>query len=175
MTKRYLINRMDIAEFRDISNTVHDKVLNQFITDAQFADLQPLLGSNFFNDLERNFDSASDPNYKFLLNGGDYTHNGVTYTCYGLKVVLVHFAYGRYILLGSNKDTPFGHVVKTSESSQPSSDANKKTIHKQCQQLAFNYWENVRTFLNRKADDYPLWKEGGCSTVKGSFRMKRIG
>ena len=172
MSKVLLITRTDIAEFKDISQTVHDKVLNQHINDAQFMDLQPLLGVQLFNDLLRNY---TDANYQSLLNEGDYTYNSVTYFNVGLKRVLIDYVYSRYILLGSNKDTPFGHVVKQTDSSVQSSEGNKKTIHKQNQQMAFANWNNVEDFINRNADDYPLWNSGSCINKTGNFRISKIG
>ena len=166
-----LINRTDIAEYRQISKSVPDKVLNQFIQDAQFVDIQKLLGRDFYNDLIRNY---TDDNYQTLLNGGDYTYQSVTYTNVGLKTVIVHYAYARYVLEGSQIDTPFGAVLKLNPDSQPTSDGNKKTKAKSNQQTGFNYWENVMDFLDRNSDDYDLWTNN-CVVQKGNFRISKIG
>ena len=170
--RRLLINRTDIAEWKNISKTVNDEVLNPFIFDAQFIDLQKLMGSQFFNDLERNYDNVV---YQSLLNAGDYTHLSVIYYNAGIKRVLVDYAYSRYVLLGSNRDTPFGLVVKQTQDSQPSSIEDKKTMHKMNQQSAFNYWESVVDFINRNETDYPLWNDAECVVKRGSFRISRIG
>ena len=166
-----LINRTDIAEYRQISKSVPDKVLNQFINDAQFVDIQKLLGRDFYNDLIRNY---TDANYQTLLNGGDYTYQSVTYTNVGLKTVIVHYAYARYVLEGSQIDTPFGDVLKLNPDSQPTSDGSKKTKAKSNQQTGFNYWENVLDFLDRNASDYSLW-ESSCVVKRGGFRISKIG
>lgn len=170
--RRLLINRTDIAEWKDVSQTINDKVLNQFIYDAQFIDLQKLMGSQFYNDLERNYDSTV---YQALLNEGDYTHLSVTYFNAGLKRVLIDYAYARYTLLGSNRDTPFGRVIKQTPESVETSIEDKKTIHKMNQQTGFNYWENVVDFINRNTSDYPLWRDAECIVKRGSFRISRIG
>ncbi len=166
-----LVNRTDIAEYRQISSTVKDKVLNSFINDAQFVDVQDLLGRDFYNDLIRNF---TDDNYQTLLNRGDYTYQTVTYTNVGLKAVIVHYAYSRYVLEGSQTDTPFSLVEKLNPDSQPVSDGSKKTRAKSNQQTAFNYWENVIDFLDRNSSDYPLWTSG-CVVKRGGFRISKIG
>lgn len=165
-----LINRTDIALFRQISNTVLDNVLNMHITDAQFVDVQKLLGMDFYNDIVRN--PATVPNAA-LLDGGDYTFQSITYTNVGLKAVIVHYAYGRYALEGSETDTPFGFVEKLNPDSQPTSDKSKERKAKSNQQIAFNYWENVVQFLDRNATDYPLW-DNGCITQRGNFRISKI-
>ena len=149
-----LITRNDIAQYRQITDNVNtDKVINEHITDAQFHDVQKLLGSDFYNDLIRNSTGA---NYVSLLNEGDYTFNSITYTNVGLKAVIAHYAYSRYILEGSQTDTPFGYVLKTNENSTPVSDASKSSKSKRSQIMAFNYWENVKDFLDRNNDDYPF-------------------
>lgn len=172
MSRVLLINRTDIAEFRDISKTVLDKIINQHIYDAQFQDLQRLMGVQFYNDMLRNH---TDAIYQTLLNDADYVFQNITYSNVGLKTVLVHYAYSRYALLGHNKDTPFGLVVKQTENSLPSSEGNKKSLHKMNQTMAFNYWENVRDFLNRNASTYPLWNNGRCIDHRGNFRISKIG
>ncbi len=170
--RRLLINRTDIVEWKDISDTINDKVLNQHIYDAQFIDLQRLMGSQFYNDLERNYDNTV---YQSLLNEGDYTHLSTTYFNAGIKRVLVDYAYARYVLLGSNRDTPFGLVVKQTNESVQTSIEDRKTIHKINQHSGFNYWENVVDFINRNSTDYPLWNEAECIVKRGSFRISRIG
>ena len=165
-----LISRIDIAQYRQISDTVYDNVLNQHIIDAQFNDLQKLMGIDFYNDLIRNY---GDVKYTTLLEGGTYTYQGVTYTNVGLKAVLVHYAYSRYVLFGGQTDTPFGYVEKLNNDSQQVSLEGKKTISKMNEQVAFNYWENVNLFLERNAATYPLYKTG-CVTQNRTFRISKI-
>ena len=171
MAQTYLITRTDIAEYRQISNSVYDDVINMHILDAQFSDVQKLLGADFYNDLIQN---NTDANYVTLLNGGTYVYQTVTYTNVGLKAVLVHYAYSRYILTGSQTDTPFGYVEKLNEQSEKVDINGKKTISKMNQQIAFNYWENVKQFLDRNASDYPLW-ENSCANYNQTFRISKIG
>ena len=166
-----LINRADIAEYRQISETVYDNVLNQQILDAQRIDLVNLMGAEFYNDLIRN---STDANYVTLLDGGDYTYNNTPYTNYGLKAVLVHYTYSRYVLFGDQTDTPFSFVTKTNENSTPVSTEAKKTTSKNNEQVAFNYWENVQLFLERNKDDYPLYKSCLIPQTR-SFKFSKIG
>ena len=165
-----LINRADIQVYRQVSNSTYDDVLNQHILDAQFVDLQDLMGMDFYNDLVRN--SATVANAA-LLDGGTYTYNGITYTNVGLKAVLSHYAYARYIMFGSQTDTPFGFAEKSTQESNSVSDTGKKTMFKMNQQTAYKYWENVSAFLNRNESDYPLWKNG-CALTKTKFRISKI-
>jgi len=172
-----LITRTDIAKYKQISKTADTtaiNTLNQFIDDAQFADLQPLMGSDFYNDMIRNYDNVV---YQSLINGGDYEYNGTTYTNYGLKAVIVHYAHGRYVLNGSQIDTPFSYIEKLNSdgTSKQVSTESKKNTSKMSQQLAFNYWENVKAFLDRNETDYPLWTSNCNVRRSGGFRISKIG
>ncbi len=171
-----LITRTDIAKYKQISKTADNtavNLLNQFIDDAQFADLQPLMGSEFYNDFIRNYENVV---YQALLNGGDYEYNGITYTNQGLIPVLVHYAHSRYVLYGSQIDTPFSYIEKLNNdgSSRQVSTDGKKNTSKMSEQLAFNYWESVKLFLDRNSTDYPLWV-GNCNVRGGGFRISKIG
>ena len=140
------------------------------ILDAQVFDLQKLLGANFFNDLVENYTSTD---YQTLLNGGTYDFRSVTYTNYGLKSVLVHYAYARYVRFGQNIDTPLGIVVKLADNSEQSSTSDKKAAYTDNQTLAFNYWENVRTFLDRNRSTYTLFDEN-CVVNYNILKIKTI-
>lgn len=168
-----LINRTDFANnHRQVTESnFNTGTLNQHISDAQFIDIQKLLGVDFYNDLIRN---STDAKYQTLLNGGEYTYQSNTYTNVGLKSVIVFYAYSRYILAGSQTDTPFGYVQKTNQNSQEVPQAQKRDISKQNQQTAYNYWENVQAFLNRNESNYSLW-ENNCIVKKGTFRISKIG
>lgn len=168
-----LITRTDIAKYKQIAKTTNEtslNVLNQFIDDAHFVDLRPLLGDEFYNDLMRNYTSVA---YQTLLKGGDYVYGGTTYTNYGLIPVLVHYAHSRYVLYGSQIDTPFSFVEKTNDNSQIVSLNSKKSTAKNSEQIAFNYWENVKLFLDRNSTTYPLFKSD-CNYRKNSFRISKI-
>jgi len=167
---KLLINRVDIAETRDISDTTYDSVLNMHIIDAQSSDIQKLLGSDFFHDLIRN---SADANYQTLLKGGVYVFNGTTYTNVGLNKVIEHYAYSRYKRFGSNKDTPWGSVIKTAENTEQTSLADKKATYTENRSLAFNYWENVRNFLDRNFSDYPLY-ENSCLPQHSTLKIRTI-
>lgn len=166
-----LITRTDIALFKQISKTVYDDVLNSYISDAQFTDVQPLMGSDFYFDM---IDNSTDPNYTDLLDGGIYSYKGEDFTNVGLKSVISHFAYARYIMFGSSLDTPFGLVEKTNENSFNVSVSGKQTIYKMNQQMAQGYWQNVEQFILRNASDYPKWKND-CVQRKRNFRISKIG
>ena len=81
-----LITRNDIAKYRQISKSANDAKLNEMILDAQLLDLQPLIGESLYNKL-----LASPSDFEELLNGGIYEVDSISYTNYGLKMVLAYF------------------------------------------------------------------------------------
>lgn len=165
-----LITRYDIEQYRQISKTsgkVSDDILNQSILDAQIVDVQPLVGSDFFNDILRNVS-----NYQSLLDGGDYTYKNKTYSNYGLKAVIVFYAYSRYVMFGSTVGTQYGFMEKLNNESQHIDINMKKSVSKSNEKIAFNYWQNVKLYLDRNKDLYPEYKNG-CNLNK-KFRISII-
>lgn len=160
-----LITRADIQAHRQVSDSVYDKVINQYIEDAQFLDLQDLLGMDFYNAI-----IADEVTHADLLDGSSYTYDGKTYTHVGLKRVLIYYAYARYIRFGSSTDTPFGLVQKNTPESTEVSDKEKQIIYKMNQQTAFKYWTNVKLFLERT--NYEGWSDS-CSKSQ-TFRIRKI-
>lgn len=164
-----LVSSADFATYnRDISQSnLNSGILNQHIQDAQFIDVKELMGSDFYFDMIRN---SVNSNYVSLLEGGDYTYNGKTYTNVGLKSVIVYYAYARYLLMGGNVDTPFSFVNKDSDNSTRVPYNEKKAMYKINKQTAFSHWENVQRFIQRNITDYPLY----YYTKNRTFKISRI-
>ncbi len=160
------ITRSDIEANRQISSSVYDQVLNQYIEDAQFLDLQELLGAELYNDI-----IANEANHTDLLDGSTYTYKGVSYTHVGLKRVLVYYSYARYIRFGSNTDTPFGVVEKQTPDSTNVNKNDRQEVYKLNQQIGYKYFQNVRAFLDRT--NYPKWKND-YTPKSGNFRINKI-
>ena len=162
-----LITRSDIARYKQLAKTPHDDKLNEQILDAQLLDLQPLIGESLFNKI-----LAAPQDYAELLDGGIYEHDGISYTNYGLKMVLAYYAYARYVMFGSAIDTPFSMVEKLNDNSQPVDAASKKTIYTLNRESAQQLWGNVKNYLTRTGQpDYT-----GCrnNQVTRRFHLKKI-
>lgn len=164
-----LINKTDISQYRDISNSVKDTKINPIIEDAQLLDLLPLLGEKFYFDLV-----AKVADYGDLMNPKSYVYDGKTVQSPGIKRVLVDFAYARYMMHGSQTDTPFGFVNKTSEDSTPVVRGEKKEGYKYHQQIAMQYWGQVELYLSRNYKSYPLWRSECLTERKKGFRLNFI-
>jgi hypothetical protein len=162
-----LITRSDIAQYRQLSKTPNNDKLNEMILDAQLLDLQPLLGENLYNKI-----IASPADHEELLTGGIYEHDGISYTNYGLKMVLAYFAYARYIMFSSVTDTPFSVVEKLNPDSRPAEVSSKKTIYTLNRDAAMQLWQNVRNYLIRTK--HPDFKCGNTN-LSGVLRFTKIG
>lgn len=164
-----LINKSDIAAYRAISASTKDSKVNPFIGDAELLDLMPLLGEKFYYDI-----LANPSNYTDLLNEKEYTYDGYTVKSPGLKRVLVDFSYARYVMHGSQTDTPFGMVEKQYQDGANVSRIDKKEVYKHTQQMAMQYWAQVEAYLNRNSELYPLWNTGCVLKKTGSPRFNFI-
>jgi len=161
-----LITRNDIARYRQIAKTPHDDKLNEQILDAQLLDLQPLIGERLFNKVLQAPEEYSD-----LLDGCIYEHDGISYTNYGLTMVLTYFAFARYMMFSSVIDTPFSVVEKLNDSSRPAEASAKKNIYTLNREAANQVWDNVKNYLVRTGHpDYTAGK-----TRQGGFRFEKIG
>lgn len=168
MIQTRLINLADMQLYHDISDTTYTKVLNSMIVAAQLQDVAALLGERLFNDL-----LANPASYTDLLDGGIYTYNGVDYTNYGLKSVISHYAYARYLMFGSSKDTPFGFVDKLSgQDSRPTSDKHKKDLYGLNRDSAYKLWVSVQNFLVRTKE--PLFINACRTKPNNQFKISKI-
>jgi hypothetical protein len=160
-----LITRSDIARYKQIAKTPHDDKLNEQIIDAQLLDVQPLLGESLFNKI-----MAAPSAYADILDGGIYEHDGISYTNYGLKMVLAYFTHARYVMFSSAIDTPFSVVEKLNDNSRPVDAAAKKTLYTLNREAAQQVWDNVKNYLVRTGQ--PDFK--GCRPRPGGIRFGKI-
>ena len=66
-------------------------------------------------------------------------------------------------------------VEKLNPDSQLASASDKKSLSKASKDIAFNYWENVKDFLDRNSKDYPLWESSCAVSNKSGFKISKIG
>lgn len=157
-----IITLADIRKTRDVSSSVKEVRINQFIRDAELTDLRPLLGEVLYQDIVTNPTETARGSYPDLLDGATYSYSDYTYTHPGIKDVLVDLAYARYRFMGSDIDTPFSTVVKQSQDSQPTGATRNREIYSSIRKVAFAKWELVKDFLNRRAGEasgtsYEYW------------------
>lgn len=166
-----LITKTDIATHRQISTTTRDDKINPHIEDAELLIIKGLLGELLYNDIVANPATAENI---AILSPKIYIYNGNNYQHHGLKKVLSIFSYASYILAGGFTDTGFGFVEKSTQDSQAVTDANKRNVYKSEQQKAHLYFNEIRLFLDRNVEDYPLWNADCTSRGAGKIRINKI-
>jgi len=166
-----LIDRTDIALYREIARGVKEDKINPYIDDAQLLDLKPLLGSALYYDMVKN---STDQKYINLLDAKEFQVNEITYSHVGLKKILAIYADARYKLFGSFTDTSFGYVEKNYQGSTTVPQNSKKDYYKLNQQIATQYFSDVALFLDNNKETYTLWKQGCETRPMGTFRISKI-
>lgn len=159
-----LITRDDIVKYRQIAKSPNNDKLYESILEAQLLDLKPLLGERLFDNI-----IARPEDYAELLDGGVYTHDGIEYSNYGLKMALAYFAYARYAMFSHVTDTPYAFVEKRNPDSQPVTSETKKSLFTTNREIAGKVWNNVMMYLQRT--NYPDYTT--CA-VRPSIRFTKI-
>ena len=154
-----LLNISDFEGFKAISgNTNWEKKLLPYVFDAQNFDLKELLGNAFYLSVYK--DVIAEPSlvlYSDLWNGCEWTVGSHTYRHEGLKVVLINFAYYRFVMNANSHETAYGIVSKINPESE---SVSEKTIQRKidnAKSSALAYWSDVECYLNDNLTTYPLW------------------
>jgi len=163
----FLVEKADFGDHLQISkHGDFDKFMHPHILNAQMYDVRPSLGDNFFIDV---IDNEIEANYVLLLEGGSYTYQNKKYFFEGLKKVIVHYSFARYVMQSGSIDTPTGLVIKKSEHSEPidaKATARENEYHRSLASAALN---DIIDFLKRKRQDYPLFE---CEIVSVSKKTR---
>lgn len=159
-----VITRDDIAKYRQIAKSPNNDKLNECILEAQLLDLKPLIGEKLFDNILTRPEDHSE-----LLNGGIYTHDGIEYSNYGLKMVLAYLAYARYVMFSNVTDTPYAIVEKRNAESQPVVQETKKSVFNTNREIAGKVWSNVKAYLQRKG-----YKDYRDCAAKPTVRFTKI-
>ncbi len=160
------IQKSDFENIVDVSQHCAEggDLLNRYILERQNLDMPGLLGNCFYNEID---EKLSDDAYKLLLDGGTYTDsNDKKRVHFGLKRVLIHYAWAAYIYRGGMKDTPFSVVQKQSQDSIPVPIQELRNLHDEHRRMAYDYWKMTFDYLceAKKADDsvFPCFDDCDC-------------
>ncbi|MFV0377762.1 MAG: hypothetical protein ACK5JD_10740 [Mangrovibacterium sp.] len=166
-----LINKTDVEKYFQVAIGRKDAEFEKYIRQAQLFDLKKIMPEIFFYDLLKN---KAEANYQQVINGAEYVYDGNEYEQEGLKAVLAHFTYGLYIFKSGIQDTSFGMVVKQSQQSEPVEYKERRDWYYEHKAQANQIWEDVKRFIERNIDDYPVWTD--CTTVRETrtFKTKLI-
>ena len=155
-----LIDITDIKKYRDISSNIDSSRIDSQISSAQIEDLRAVLGDPLYLDfVTKVFDtgSADYTKYQELLNGKQYTYEGNTIEFYGIKPMLVRYAYANIVRTQNVNVTRFGVNRKLTDQSEPIEKADLSNEIRDAKNHALVYQENTIKFLTNNTTDYPLY------------------
>ncbi|MCH2216640.1 MAG: hypothetical protein MK076_00935 [Flavobacteriales bacterium] len=162
-----LIQKSDFETYRNIGNINYEKDLQPHVLKIQRGVIRDLLGDSLYYDLWNN---QLESKYITLLNGGTFTLNSNTVQLFGLKPVIVLYAYASFVRENSFKITRAGNKIKNkTESSQPTPEELDSEIA-QANSEAQMYAINVKAFLTKEIFIYPLYE--GNKLTQGSVRAR---
>lgn len=169
-----LINTDDIRDFRDISQNIDQKKVDNAISEAQVLDLRSFLGGPLYLDFISKVFVDSDPmsaDYKTLLNGGVYSLDGNDVQFFGVKPMLTRFSYARLIRSLPKNVTRFGVVGKITDQSTPLANTDSANEINDARSSALVYQDDIKLFLNEESSTYPLWNLGSAPNNTKSFEI----
>ena len=162
----YLINETNFQSFRLVGNDIDPESLDPYILEAQYFDLRPILNDAFYADFLLRVKLTADglfTVYQELLNGKDYTVDGVKVRFPGIIPFLVYMAFGRFVIQHPVQVTRFGLVTKNNDQSTPADPAMIKMKALAAKDNAGGYQLEIIKFLDELSSTYPLWDSEGKS------------
>lgn len=147
------------------------------IQEAQIFDLLPLLCADFYKDIVDNINNAS---HSDLWNGSSFIGcNSKTEIHFGLKRVLVYYAYSRYILLNSYNDTPNGLVQKQNEFSIPTPLKEIQAFSDKYRNMAKDAFDLTLKYLCKNKETFTKFDATkchcSCESCNGGTTKKQFG
>lgn len=163
-----LITAIEFASFRNISAKLDTPKIEEAISLAQQSDLLEILG-DFYFDVVKN---ATEASFKDLIDGSEFTYQGLTYEHAGIKRLLADFAFARYLYTVNVNLTPFGAVSKLSQDSEGIDRNTIKDLSKQAQIDAGVKFRFIEKYLLSKPEVFSRY----CKNQKSgtSFSTQKI-
>ncbi|TWP27086.1 hypothetical protein ETU09_08170 [Apibacter muscae] len=129
------------------------------ITQAQNHDMKKLLQDFWYIVLE----NKDNEIFHTLLFGGKYEVQSGGYKYHeGLKNVLAHYAYARYIMLNEYNDTPVGNMDFQSSFYSSKSSSSIKMQYDYYRNLAHALFKDVDTYLCFSKSIFPEYNSSEC-------------
>lgn len=123
------------------------------LQDVENKHIKKMLGRDLLKDMKDN-----PANYTEVLNGGTYdTDDGRTIPFEGLKFILAYLIAARYFVVGFKQDSFTGMVKKDMAEANQLSSAERKEEQMLLTNIALDEWEQLKIYLNKNAETYPLW------------------
>lgn len=120
---------------------------------------------------------------KQLMCGGYYTGcNDKQKNHFGIKHILVYYAYARYVMINSYTDTASGMKIKTNEFSMPTPLKEVEMISDRYRTMGYESFKKTRSFLCTNKDIFTGFDSNdcgtcgcGCDSCKGTTKARGYG
>jgi hypothetical protein len=172
MAETALIAVADVNAYRQVDTKIDSTRFASFVMQVQRTNLRNLLGDALYYALMA--DARSAGIYADLLNGKDYTYQGHTIRCYGLKPILAYWWLALEAREGELFHSGYGTIELVNNPQQNFESAkNKERIAASYTETAQGYANDLIQFLNDNAATYPLWI-GGTEANESHFVSFKI-
>jgi hypothetical protein len=141
-----ILTNTELRALRDIGNKIDTDKADEAINLAETVDLYNVLG-DFYFDVVANKASVV-AGWVDLFAGSTFTVAGRNFIHLGIKAVIADLAYARYTEMINTNFTPFGATVKSSQDSEPISEARLAQIQLQAKRDADSKFGLVDKYLN---------------------------
>lgn len=142
-------------------NIIDTHIINQMIIDAQRLDIRPAIGSAFYYDVVTNVNNTSPipTAYESLFNGTTYARDsdGLTIDFFGLKPVIVNYAFARILENLNLFYTRAGAKYKDTDTSTRIGQNELVSYVNTARSQAVAYMNNVNDYLCDNAASFPIW------------------
>lgn len=174
-----IVDLMDFDCIAGVSSHCTIDVLCKHIREAQDINLSNKIGWGLLDEVINNLEN---PDYNDLLCGSTFEYCGRKEKHFGLKRVLVHYAYALYKYNGNYKDTSTGTVYKHTADSAPVGEDILKRIRNEHFNLAKEYWLMTEKYLCANKDIFTEFDDCNCKcdcndcenkTTKVNSRLKK--
>lgn len=172
-----LVTKADLDNYKYVADSIKNHTSwTQFVSEAQMFDIKNWLGDGLLLEIvaqQSTLPTSISAANQTLLDGGSYTYLSRNYHFQGLKACIIYYAFARFTNRTSFNYTAAGIVMKESDFSNPASTKDIQRLETEAKLMAEAIKCEVMTFLNRMADNYPLWKESAyckCSCTCNSNR-----
>lgn len=175
MIDEILLTQDDFAPYRDISENVDFERLTPWILEAQKIEMRTFLGPELYLKMITDFDGTVflDPIYNDLWEGTDT----VNYRFYGLKPVIIYFAYARFLKNQPVVVTRYGVKNLVNDSSNDNGPGSTRVKQAEAENMAISLQTDCETFLTQYPNDYPDYqtRRGGVNQKNNYINISRGG
>lgn len=150
-----LVEQKDFDCVGEVAIHCDPKKLCIAIDEAESFDLANLF-CDFWPDIVEMFKSDERSEVEeLLIEGGDYEGcNGKTKHHYGIRRILVYYAYARYCLINNFNDTPNGSVSKTNDFSIPKSIKELEYFSEKYRNMGYESFKRTLDFICHNRDSF---------------------